>query len=208
MKFALKFREQYADLADGSVKEEFDNLFAFLEILWNKIVDSEGNLKVSLTDNSTGGAGTKPVFQTLSSTLQDIYSTLGSFSAGGDLQTAELTIALNGATSQTIVPAQGAGSIILPIFWSLDTITTTAIGGSAPNIDLRYAGLGTVIADQLNTGANSIQHLIGRGRATTTASHTFSNIANKDVQCELSATAGGTWVGTCKAKVWYFLWTP
>lgn len=62
MKFGLKFREMYQKEAGGSIAEEFDNLMAFLQTLYDKILDADGNIKIPVTDNSKGGTGTAPEF--------------------------------------------------------------------------------------------------------------------------------------------------
>src|SRR3972149_10394466 len=97
MKFGLKFREGYADVADGNVGEEFDNIVAFLQVLWDKILDSEGNVKTLVTNNNQyGGAGVKPTYITLNESIAGINGNLDGISSqlGEGLLFADVTAPL------------------------------------------------------------------------------------------------------------------
>lgn len=212
MKFGLKFRERYQKAEDGSIAEEFDNLVAFLQTLWDKIVDSEGNLKVSLTDNSHGGAGTSPVYVnlgdqviTFDNDIADLQSQISGLSSELNVvgySTTNLR-ALNTAPP-TLLPAQGAGSIVIPVAWTSKTITTTASGGPAPTLRCRFSGVTLDLLTTLLTGANSIQTRSESGVLNPWGATESANpVINKDILLSASADVGATWVGSVQVKMWY-----
>ena len=151
MKFGLKFRENYGQVADGAVGEEFDNIVAFLQVLWDKILDSEGNIKTLVTNNNQyGGAGVKPTYITLNESIAGINGNLDGISSqlGEGLLFADVTAPLARVLTMLtgdalqLVPSPGAGAVITPL-WFLFESNVIVLSGSNPNLTVRWKGTTT-----------------------------------------------------------------
>lgn len=187
MKFGLQFREQYQKEAGGSIASEMDNLVAFLQMLWDKVLDSEGNIKISITDNSHGGAGTKPVYTTLVEQIEsmntDIANAGGTITADGiylvqqsltNLQQAKLN-----SNPVVLAASPGANKVALPLAL-FHEVSVASTYGSTPGKVLTWDTAATVTA--LTISAASLTSTGIRSRRDVGTGVSFGPYATFDLR--------------------------
>jgi hypothetical protein len=108
-----------------------------------------------------------------------------------------------GTTPITIVSAQGAGTLIVPVSYTHRTTTTDAYT-SAPTLQLRYEGNATNAANSAAPGLTVVATARGyeTGLGTQFSSGTFDP-RNKAIQVELSSDPTGVGDATMTVDVYY-----
>lgn len=223
MKFGLKFREGYQKEAGGSIAEEMDNIVAFLQILWDKVLDAEGNIKVSLTDNSHGGAGTKPVYVSLTEQFTTVNDDIAAAVAAipSSLTTSQLNLASGSLTAAQIkclltspvdiIAAPGASKIIIPVaFYIQFNVGNPGFGASVP-LRIQYNGATHSMmspSTPVITGANTTVSGRASLNVNAMAYATDGDPRNKALQIGSTTNIGGctgTGAGSADYRMLYMI---
>jgi len=207
MKFGLKFREGYADVADGNVGEEFDNIVAFLQVLWDKILDSEGNIKTLVTNNNQyGGAGVVPTFQPLNTVISNLESSiLGIASPEVHLQTTTVTLAerLAAASSPVVIVPGILGRILIPIGWAFEEVRGGVAFSLTATFSLQYTGVIAANMPTIATGSGTSFYRLYPRMGSSGTTNLTASFAGLDLVLVSNVTPTGGTGTTTRVHVIY-----
>lgn len=209
MKFGLQFREQYQKEAGGAIASEFDNMVAFLQNLWDKVLDSEGNLKVTLTDNSKGGAGTTPVYVNVGDEITDINNTIAAIpTSSGPLTFVAVPVTVaqlqSGSAIQVVSPV--TGGTLIPIWFGYNERRGGTGFTSTPTFQLKYTAVaGNLLTVGMQAGANTnFWSLRYNTHDSATQHNTNTDNSGVGLEVTLSTALTGAGITTAEFIVGYY----